>query len=423
MGAIRKIAAYILLVSAYGLAWGIAVVGRAISRRRWTPTGRIVVTGTFFNPNWYLSHITPLVRSGLKEVILVADEPQKPIEGVRCACPPRWLARLISRAGAKAVWMLLTGLRHRPDLYMGYHIFPGAISALVVARLLNRPACYQDTSGPLELAGGGWGAENRVLAALGGPSSLVESLLFRVVRQFDLVVVRGTQAETYIRRMGHKRSLAVITGSVDVREPWREQKDRGFDLVFVGRLAGIKRPDRFVSIVAAVARRVPGVRALVIGDGPDRDNLKAQAQCLGIQDRIEFLGQRHDVLCLLSQSKTFVLTSEWEGLSIAMIEAMAAGAVPVVSDVGDLGDLVSEGDNGFVVSQDATERFSEVVVQLVTDECLWRRCSRAAVAAAEKCSGVEAVSEKWRTELGQVIRKASDERMAGGSAVCREGPE
>jgi len=97
---IRKTASYILLVSVYGFTWLVAVLGRVIPRRRWKPTGRIAVTGTIFNPNWYLSHIMPLTHCGVKEVILIIDEPMQPLDKVRFVCPPKWLAKLISRAGA-----------------------------------------------------------------------------------------------------------------------------------------------------------------------------------------------------------------------------------------------------------------------------------------------------------------------------------
>jgi glycosyltransferase involved in cell wall biosynthesis len=407
MSTIRRIASYTLLISAYVLTWLVAVVGHAIPRRRWKPNGRILVTGTFFNPNWYLSHIVPLTRSGIEEVILVIDGPLQPLNGVCFACPPKWLARLISRAGAKFVWMLLIGLLRRPDMYMGYHIFPSAVSALCVARLLNRPACYQDTSGPTELQGGGWRAENRVLAGLGGPSALIESLVRRVVREFDLVVVRGTKAAAFLRQIGYRKNLAVVTGSVQTPERWHSRDERDCDLVFVGRLTECKRPDRFIWIVAGVAKRIPRVTAMVVGDGPEMTAARRQARTMGVEDRVTFLGTRKDVSELLCRSKVYVLTSRSEGLSIAMIEAMANGAVPVVSDVGDLRDLVSHGTNGFVIAEDAIDDFCDTIAQLLLDESAWKEYSLAAVQSATEYSGLRTISDRWREELGKLTRLES----------------
>lgn len=372
----------------------------------WRRSGRILVIGTFHNPNWFHAHIGPLARSGV-EVILVCDEPVDQMDGVTYACPPVLLSKIITRAAAKFVWAIISGIRYSPDLYMGYNIFPAAQSALVVARLFGRPACYQATCGALELEGGGWHAENRILCSLDGPSKLVERLVFASVREFDLIVVRGTRARQFIRQTGYRGRLAIITGSVKKQEVWQEQNCRETDVILVGRLTEYKRPDRFISVVAGVARQLPKVKVWVAGEGPDLSELQKQADELGVAKNIEFLGKRKDVPALLAKSKVFVLTSRWEGLAIAMIEAMTAGTVPVVSDVGDLRDLADDGTNGYVVQEDDIDGFARRITRLLTDESLWRQYSLAAVNAAVGYSSLKAVSERWRESLQEVITQAS----------------
>jgi glycosyltransferase involved in cell wall biosynthesis len=400
-----RLAAQIILTLTYGTGILVAILARAIPRRGWQPNGRIVVMGTFFNPNWYHSHVTPLARCGLREVILVCDKPADPMENVRFVCPPAILSAIASRAIAKFLWTMLAGIRYRPDLYMGYHIFPGALFTLVAARLFGRPACYQVTSGQLELEGGGWHAENRLLIALKKPSALIETMALALVRQFDLIVVRGNDAKNYVRNAGYRGSLAVITGSVKERA-WQDWPDRDNDLVFVGRLTEYKRPDRFVATVAGVAKQIPRVCAVMVGDGPLMRELKDRAAALGVRENINFTGQRKDVETILSRSKIFVLTSRWEGLSIAMMEAMAAGAVPVVSDVGDLRDLVREGENGHLVGENQIDVFVEHISRLLGNPLLWRRCSLAAARDAIEFSGIEAICARWRQSLAEAIGNA-----------------
>jgi glycosyltransferase involved in cell wall biosynthesis len=286
---------------------------------------------------------------------------------------------------------------------MGYHIFPAAVSALVIARLFNRPACYQDTSGPLELEGGGWHAENPLLAALQRPSRLIERAAAAVVREFDSVVVRGSGAEEYIRQIGYRGAVATITGSVEPAGPWREFAARPIDIAFVGRLTEYKRPDRFIAAIAEVAKALPAVRAVVIGDGPDAAALKARAHQLGIASNVQFLGKRSDVDQLLAQSRVFLLTSRWEGLSIAMLEAMAAGAVPVVADVGDLADLVQTGATGFVCAPDDIAGYARACVQPLSSEAQWTALSRQATRSSLARSGIDAIARRWSAHLRAVI--------------------
>lgn len=400
---LRRYAAIALLGAVYGTA---VLLSRSRNRRgqhSWRRSGRILVIATFHNPNWFHSHIRPLVRSGIGDVILVCDEVVEPMNRVQFECPPRWMTALLSRAVAKFLWAIRCAVRYRPDLYMGYHIFPGAVTALALARLFNRPACYQDTSGPLELEGGGWHAENRILTALQRPSACVERLALNVVREFDSVVVRGSGAQAYLREIGYRGSLAVITGSVEPSGAWRDFSERSIDLAFVGRLTEYKRPERFIAVVAAIAKVLPGVRAVLVGDGPDADTLKSLVRQLGIESNVEFFGKRADVDDLLAITRVFVLTSRWEGLSIAMLEAMAAGAVPVVANVGDLADLIQNDVNGFIVAQDDIAAYAREAVRLLSSADLWRRFSQRAVKSALACSGTDAIARQWDRHLRSVI--------------------
>jgi len=406
MSIIRKVAAYILLVSVYGFTWLVAMVCGVIPRRPWKPTGRIMVTGTFFNPNWYLSHITPLSRSGVQEIILVVDEPQLPLEGVRFICWPHWVSKLFSRQGARAIWMIFAGIRYRPDLYMGYHLGPGACTALLAGKLMGRPTCYQMTGGPVEIIGGGVNAAEGIGAPLGRPSRLIEMMALAVVNLFDLIIVRGNKAREYLVSHDIKRPVAIITGSVQNGQ-LLSKNNRDIHLIFVGRLSPIKQVDQFIKIVKAVSHVIISVKASIVGDGPLMAEMKEYASRLGIMNNIEFLGKRKDVEEILARSKIFVLTSKSEGLSIAMAEAMAAGVVPVVADVGDLGDLVINGTNGHLVSPNNIEEYKDRILALLRDDSLWSQYSRCAIDAARRHCDIEVVAGKWRQHLHDTVYQAS----------------
>lgn len=406
MRTIRRVAVYIMLASVYGITYLIALLGGIIPRRPWNPTGRVLVTGTFYNDGWYLSHMTPLARCGMKEVILVTDEPQLPLERVKIVFPPTWAVRLLGRVGARTIWVFIASLRYRPDLYMGYYLAPGACSALVAGKLLGRPACYQMTSGPITIVGGGFAAIDSIEGTLGRPSKLIESLALKVIRKFELVVVRGNKAKEFLAAHGIKDSVAVITGSVNGR---RQQPQGGRDvhLIFIGRLSPVKQVDQFIEIVATVSRVMPSVKAVVVGDGPLMGHLKSEVVRLGLSENVEFLGKRKDVGAILARSKIFILTSKSEGLSIAMAEAMMTGVVPIVADVGELGDLVTHGENGYLIEPDCVGEYAARVLCLLQDDMLWAEFSRRANEAAAECCDVEAVAEKWCRHLHDAISQTT----------------
>ncbi len=385
-----------LLTFGYGTALLISTVfptPRPLTAKR--RRGKILVIGTFHNPNWFFAHLKPLAMCSDSEVVLVADGHTGEIDGLTVVVPSALASKVLSRAGAKFIWSIWYAIRHRPDMYMGYAIFPAATTALILGRLFRRPACFQVTSGKLELEGGGNRAENRVLSALESPSPFIEKLAFALTRRFELLIVRGGRAEQYIRDFGGTNRIETITGSVEMPAKCPPVSERTIDVIFVGRLTERKRADRFISVMHKVAQNHPDLRAAIVGDGPDTEALQQQVAELGLEEQIEFLGLRSDVLDLQLKSRIFALTSRWEGLSIAMLEAMSCGTIPVVSDVGDLRDVVESGSNGFVFDEDDIDSFAATISELLADEERMTELSAAARKMVEARCSREAIARRW----------------------------
>ena len=145
----KRCVAILVLMTIYAVAgwFGVALRGY---RRRFRRSGPLLLIGTFHNPNWIWAHIEPIAESRVMEVILLADEPVPDMPHLQCVCPPRWLQRGLTRAGAKFVMALWLGLRYRPSLCMGYHVFPAGVIALISASVCGARAVYQLTAGQLE---------------------------------------------------------------------------------------------------------------------------------------------------------------------------------------------------------------------------------------------------------------------------------
>jgi glycosyltransferase involved in cell wall biosynthesis len=317
---------------------------------------------------------------------------------VRFVCPPSWATALLGRVGAKLLSLIGVGFRDGPDAYMGYHIFPNSTFALIAGRLFGRPACYQMTGGPIEVTDGGRESENRLLAQLRRPSPLLERLALAVIRQFDLIVVRGSSARAFLLERGVRAPIAIIPGSVDPQR-FQGRSERTWDMVFVGRLTETKQPLQFVEILGRVAKERPSVRAVLFGDGPLLDDVRGLAERLRVEGNLELRGRTSEVEPDLAAARVFVLTSRTEGLSIAMAEAMMCGVVPVVADVGDLSDLVRHAENGYLIPPGDTEAFARHVVALLEDAGLWTRLSANATGAALAHVGIDRVTALWEERL------------------------
>jgi glycosyltransferase involved in cell wall biosynthesis len=106
----------------------------------------------------------------------------------------------------------------------------------------------------------------------------------------------------------------------------------------VGRIVASKGYDSLLQSVA----QLPDIHLLMVGEGPEQQELRRLAQELGISDRTTWLGLRRDVPAILAALDVFAMPSHWEGHSIALLEAMAAGCALLVSDVPELTETTQD---------------------------------------------------------------------------------
>jgi len=114
----------------------------------------------------------------------------------------------------------------------------------------------------------------------------------------------------------------------------------------VGRLVELKNHRLLLACLPRLATAHPGLRLLLVGDGPMEAALRDEARALDIADRVVFAGACDDVPALLPALDVFVLPSLTEGLSIALLEACAAGLAVVASEVGGNPEIVRDGVSG-----------------------------------------------------------------------------
>jgi len=383
--------------------WLAQVTGLQSSTKR--RPNRLVMIGTFYNPGWFYAHVGPLIRcEQIDEVIVITDEPVAlDMENVSFQCPSPTLNARVGRMAARLLTVLRVGWQYRPIIYMGYHVMPNSPWALLGARLFGGKAMYQMTGGPVQIEGGGYLSENPLLRATGDRSKLQEQLLYAMVRCFDAVIVRGSKAQQFVRDQQLNKRCIVITGAMDItRFSPGDAELKDFDIVYVARLVPVKGLLLFLEVVAQIKASLPSVRVAIVGDGPLYDELIKQSERLGIRDNLHFLGKLSDVIPVLRRARVYVLLSENEGMSIAMLEAMSCGLPVVARDVGDLGDAITGRDSGVLVEKIDRQVIADATLRLLTDEAQWQRQSLAARQTIIELFSVDAITERWEKEIDAI---------------------
>jgi len=149
----------------------------------------------------------------------------------------------------------------------------------------------------------------------------------------------------------------------------------------VGRLTAQKDYPTFLQAAAAIAPDYPDVDFLVVGTGELRAELEALSSRLGLGDRVRFTGLRHDVKAMLGGVDVLALTSRFEGLPNVVLEAMAAGAVVVATDVGGCREVIVPDVTGLLVPAGEPAVVTSAV-RRVLDDPAWARS--AAIAARRR---------------------------------------
>lgn len=177
-------------------------------------------------------------------------------------------------------------------------------------------------------------------------------------------------------------------------------------VTLIGRLSRQKRPDRLIDVARLVRARRPDALFLVVGGGELEDETRARAADLG--DDFRFLGWRADVETILGATDVAVLTSDNEGMPVALIEAGMAGVAAVATDVGSTAEVVLDQVTGLVCKPQAGE-LADAVVTLLGDSA--RRLSMAAEARV-RCRARFSV-ERLAQDVGAVYSRLVAESPVG----------
>jgi glycosyltransferase involved in cell wall biosynthesis len=242
----------------------------------------------------------------------------------------------------------------RVGVVIGFYLVPYGLLAWLTARLTGKPAV-------LSLLGTDFNVHCHAWYAF---------ILRAVLRRSDFVTVTGRAMLETLETWGVSRDrLRILPHAIDV-ERFRSTtlpRDRGLDLLYVGRLLKAKRVDQVLRVLARVRERIPAARLAIVGEGPEREKLEAWARELGLEGCVEFAGYRDDVERFYQDARILLLASEREGLPLVLVEAMCCGCVPISTRCGTIEDLIQDGRNGFLTGVGDLDLMARRALETLSD--------------------------------------------------------
>jgi len=287
----------------------------------------------------------------------------------RLAASPFLLAATLVRTGAELLHINTSLNRKAYWRDLGY---------LVVAKLCGARVLYQVHGGQLDHFARGSGLFAVFLRASLGLADAV-------------VVLSRAQLEAFRARLPGQ-AVEVVPNGIDCT-PYRRYNRAAPDpaaplrLIYIGRLAPAKGLLETIEALRLARARGVAARLVLAGSGPEEPRLRQYARDAALARDVAFVGPAYGAqkAQLLAQADVLVLASYGEGLPYSLLEAMAAGVVPIVTPVGAIPDVVSEGEHGVFVAPRDAEVVAAAISKLAEDRATLARMSaacRARIAAA-----------------------------------------
>lgn len=228
------------------------------------------------------------------------------------------------------------------------------------------------------------------ITLVGQESSFFTVTKFAIERSDAVTAVSNFLRDETYRAFGCQRcDIEVIHNFVNLTEYYPSDEERCRAalaapdtkvLMHISNFRPVKRVPDIVRAFALVRERVPAVLILV-GDGPQRPEVEAEVERLGLTSVVRFLGKVNVVADLLRSADLYLLPSESESFGLSALEAMACGVPVIGTDVGGLPEVVQDGESGALVAVGDVEAMALRTVELLEPD-RWRAAREAAVRRA-----------------------------------------
>jgi glycosyltransferase involved in cell wall biosynthesis len=210
-----------------------------------------------------------------------------------------------------------------------------------------------------------------------GPRGRLLRLLEReVVRRVDHLISPSQAIDRHFAHLLPAARRSVIVPAFPLPEPSADRAavrsdlgvgDRTPLVVVVARLHPQKDLHTFVEAWSRVAQALPDARAVVVGEGPSRDELQAVIDRAGLSSSVHLVGARHPATGPMEAADVVALSSLWEAIPIVVPEAAILGTPVVTTDVGIVSTVVTDGSTGSVVAVGDASGLASGMIELLSD--------------------------------------------------------
>jgi len=191
---------------------------------------------------------------------------------------------------------------------------------------------------------------------------------------------------TDLRFTNPRSRTSSLRGAYDLRIRKSENK---FVFLTVGRLVKVKNITMQIEAMAEVAKKYSQAELWIVGDGPLMNSLKFKVKSLKLESSVKFMGWRDDLDNFYGQADTFILSSNYEGWGMAVVEAANFELPIIMTDVGCAGEVIKDNESGIVIPVGDKSALARAMINLMEDASLRQRLRQTAAQAVGRLPNKE----------------------------------
>ena len=188
-----------------------------------------------------------------------------------------------------------------------------------------------------------------------------------------------------------------------------------FVFLTVGRLVKVKNVGMQIEAMIEVVKQYPETELWIVGDGKESKKLKAclpacaggrrqvKSQKFKIKDKVKFFGWQSELSNFYQQADAFLLTSNYEGWGLSVIEAASYGLPIIMTDVGCAGEIIKDGESGLVIPVDDKNKLVEAMTKLIKDPSLRQKLTSGTEVAIAKLPNKEQTLNLYLTSWQKAV--------------------
>jgi glycosyltransferase involved in cell wall biosynthesis len=347
-----------------------------------------VIISALMGPGTLEAKVEPIAQvESISNIIFIRKHTGSALPKLTYVLLPKFLNNKILSIISIPALLVRETIRQKPDLLIGYHIIPYAFYVALAGLITKTPYIVSQTGLQIQQKTGNW---------------LFRNLLKPVFKHAVQINCPGTCSVAFWQNRFPKLAykFKILHSTVDINYFVPDNSiSKTYDFIFMGRLAPIKNIDiilHALHILFSSGYKKFKPKMVIVGDGPERDNLTTIMKNLNLNGSVHFTGFADDPLPWLQQSRFIVMASVTEGLPTAMMQAMACEVIPITNLAGNIPDLVADNETGFTFQHISSEEIADTMKRaLSADNELLRTMKTKAKEVIIKHHSHESAKIQW----------------------------